>query len=84
MSLSLDQIQVYTGRRVRMRFTDGLAVAACLTDVTQDADGGIHLVYDHAEKLDGLPETLVQADQVYYATGKSLVEIYALHDPCDT
>jgi hypothetical protein len=84
MAVPLHEIQKYTGKRVCMRFDDGLKVAACLTNVTQDEDGSIHLIYDHAEKLDGVDEALVQADQIYYATGKSLVEIYALHDPCDT
>lgn len=62
-----------SNRRVRITFTDGQEVLATLIDLTTDADGSHHLLYDHVTWAK-LPHNDIGAG-AFYSSGDEVLRV---------
>jgi hypothetical protein len=76
--VGFDRMREMEGRQVRLAFDDGHVVEARLMSASRDADGSLHLVYDHVEQATHPHPYTFQPDDTYYSEGERLVGLEPL------
>jgi hypothetical protein len=75
MTVSFSRMRECQDKRVKMRFDDGIELVALLLNVSQDMDGGLHLVYDNVEWASDTNALTNMQGKALYSPGESLVSI---------
>ena len=75
MPVSFSRMRECQDKRVKMCFDDGIELVALLSNVSQDMDGSLHLVYEKVEWASDTEALIHMHGKALYSRGESLVSI---------